>query len=82
MITKQVCVARDCGWCGTSVEVLKALNPFNPEKVLWGCPKCKEIGTLYLGCDKPGCRQPIKFGVMTLRGYSRRCAEHKTKAMR
>jgi hypothetical protein len=43
----------ECNWRGTETELLSANNPFDPEYVIVGCPKCKEINTMRAACDEP-----------------------------
>ena len=75
-MTKQACGDRRCGWTGTSDDVLKAANPFDPDDVIWGCPKCKEVNGLYLACDEPGCWELVSVGTPTPSGYRSTCHDH------
>lgn len=76
--TKQAC---DCKvpWRGTSDEVLRAPNPFDPADELWGCPKCKAVECLYLVCDEPGCWEHSTCGTPTPAGYRSTCGKHMPK---
>ena len=77
MATKQVCCNISCGWVGSSDDVFRATNPFNPKgKELWGCPKCKEVNSLVLACDEPGCCSPGVNGYSTAAGWRVTCPEH------
>ena len=37
-MTKVIC--KECGWVGTSDELLKAPNPFSVLEDIYGCPQC------------------------------------------
>lgn len=76
MTTKQTCCNSRCCWHGLSDDVLKAPNPFNPDKVIWVCPKCKGIDSLYLACDEPGCWDYATMGTHTPTGYRSTCWMH------
>ena len=75
MTTKQTCGV--CDWHGTSDEVLRAPNPFDPDEVLWGCPKCKSVDQLYLVCDEPDCWDTVSCGTPTPNGYRSTCGKHR-----
>ena len=67
---------KECGWLGTTKEVLEAPSPFKPEETLQGCPKCRESGSLEILCDEPGCRAVPCCGLPTPDGYRLVCGEH------
>jgi hypothetical protein len=76
-MTKLVCGDYRCGWHGTSDEVLKADNPFEPEYEVWGCPRCKAVDNMYNACDEPDCWDIVQCGTPTLTGYRSTCAKHR-----
>ena len=80
MTTKQRCANSHCDWCGTSDEVLKAPNPFDPINEIWGCPECKDVNSMYLVCDEPGCWEPVSCGTPTPDGYRSTCHCHAPKS--
>jgi hypothetical protein len=75
MTTKLVCDNRRCDWHGTSDQVLRAPNPFEDGEIL-GCPKCKDIRTLFAGCDEPGCTSIWTCGTPSPTGYRQTCGRH------
>ncbi|HEY0820981.1 MAG TPA: hypothetical protein VGD46_19500 [Rhizobacter sp.] len=66
------CCERTC----TDAEVLRAPNPFAPERECCACPHCKEIGELVGGCDVSGCNRPSNCGTPTPEGYRVTCDRH------
>ena len=81
MTTKQVCGMYECEWHGTSDDVLKAPNPFDEGDVLWGCPECKAVNSIYLACDEPGCWERSACGMPTDTGYRSTCGKHRPKSI-
>ncbi len=67
----------NCGWHGNSDDTLRAPNPFDPEEVIWGCPKCKTVNEIYPACDEEGCWEPTTCGTPTEAGYRTTCGKHK-----
>lgn len=76
---KQFCDNRRCGWRGTSDEVLKAPNPFDPDSTIWGCPRCKDVNVLWLACDEPDCWEMADCGTPTTSLYRNTCGKHVPK---
>jgi len=70
------CNERRCGWRGMQLEVLFAENPFNADETIAGCPKCKEINSLLVSCDEPGCWNEASCGTPTATGYRHTCGKH------
>jgi len=73
---KLVCEDQKCNWCGPEDDVLKAPNPFEPEEIVWGCPRCHEIETIVGACEVEGCCRPSTSGTPTHDGYRRTCIDH------
>lgn len=71
---KMVC--EECGWVGRENELLTAENPFRPEDMVTGCPKCKSLDTIRAGCDEPGCDEIATCGTPTEKGYRMTCGYH------
>jgi predicted aconitase len=67
-------VCEVCGSCCT--EYLQAQNPFAPDLIIVGCPKCKEVNTLFRLCDARGCRSIVTCGTPTPDGYRLTCDKH------
>jgi hypothetical protein len=76
---KQNCNSPRCGWHGTSDEVLKAQDPFDPDETLWACPECKDLFGLSLACDEPDCWDGATCGTPTKDGYRNTCGKHVPK---
>lgn len=72
--TKWVC--SECGCRCFAGDILLATNPFCAEEDIAGCPSCKDINTLRLACDHPGCWEPSSCGYPTDKGYRRTCHKH------
>jgi len=71
---KWLCSEWRCGWVGK--EYLVAPDPFNEGCKIAACPNCREIGTLVLCCDEPGCDKESTCGTNTESGYRRTCFAH------
>lgn len=65
-----------CGWIGNDTEVLTASNPFEPDEMIDGCPKCHCIDTMLTVCDEPGCTNLLTEGCPYPKGYSMKCKLH------
>ena len=50
---KAVCENRRCGWHGTMDDVLRGPDPFDPEEIVIGCPRCRGVECL-LTADAAG----------------------------
>ena len=74
MSDRLFCNERRCGWRGT--EALTAPNPFDAEDTIAGCPKCKEINSLLVACDEPGCWNEASCGTPVANGYRHTCGKH------
>lgn len=74
-----LCGEYRCNWRGTDAEVLHAPNPFDPEDEISGCPKCKEINSIYRACDEPGCWDRVSCGTTTPNGYRQTCGKHRPR---
>lgn len=61
---------------GPVKQVLRATHPFEPQEEVWGCPKCRDIGTLKSVCDAPHCTQFYTCGWPSPKGYRQTCFEH------
>ena len=42
-----------CRWEGKAEDILVAVNPFDPEEEIEGCPKCKSIDSFYNPDEEP-----------------------------
>lgn len=72
---KRLCT--ECNWKGMACEQLEADNPFDPEDVIVGCPKCFSVNTLRGVCDEEGCWEESSCGFPTFdNGYRRTCSKH------
>jgi len=76
---KLVCHELRCMWHGLDTEVLRAPNPFQQGDELWGCPVCRDVGTLMQACDEPDCWELTTCGTNTPFGYRRTCGKHRPK---
>jgi len=65
-----------CKWVGQLSECLVAASPFDVKDTLLGCPKCKDVNTLFGVCDEVGCHIVSTCGWPTSNGYRRTCGEH------
>lgn len=68
-----------CKTCNNIVAesgMLRALNPFDPEDELLGCPVCKDVNSFDPVCDEPSCTRPVDCGTPTLDGYRQTCHWH------
>jgi hypothetical protein len=69
-------ICEECGWLGQDSEMLKAPSPFDPEHTIVGCPRCREVETLVVACDEPGCSAKVTCGTPTPDGYRNTCGKH------
>jgi hypothetical protein len=72
--TRRVC--KECGWQGTTTEVLEGKSPFD-NAVLDGCPLCFAVNSMRTTCDEPDCWEPDTMGTPTPDGYRRTCWDHR-----
>ncbi len=83
MTTKRICCNWRCAWKGDVSETLTGPHPFIPGETVQGCPKCRDIDTLRVACDEPGCWEegtcgtPVKHGES--KGYRTTCGKHMPK---
>lgn len=78
MIEQMICSG--CGWHGTWSDVLQSPNPFDPDDMLTGCPKCRQVESLGAACFAEGCGREATCGTPTQDGYKWSCAEHRPDA--
>ena len=80
--SKRLCTV--CRWRGHSSELLtvdahgnRAVNPFDPEDKVNGCPVCRSIDCCIAGvCDIDDCWEPATCGTPTPTGYTTTCGKH------
>ena len=79
------CICRECGWKGTEDKLLSALNPFDTEDTILGCPDCKSIESCVRACDvyncwaEACCGYPVDDKVAVTRKYMTTCGKHYKK---
>jgi hypothetical protein len=69
---------QSCGWTGPRKSLLVAVNPFDAEDRIFGCPECKQCtdGFDQL-CYIEGCTKTVCCGFpTTAHGYLFTCHEH------
>ena len=69
MMSKLIC--EECDWHGQDEDMLTAINPFDKDDTIIGCPKCFAINTLLPACDVPECWQVVSCGTPTPGGYKK-----------
>jgi phage FluMu protein Com len=74
-MSKWMC--EECDWCGQESDLLRASNPFASNDNVVGCPHCKEINSMTMACDEPGCWRQVSCGTPTPGGYRNTCGKHK-----
>ena len=57
-------------------EILSDYHPFDPLKIVNGCPKCKEINSLKHMCSVADCDKIGSWGKDTGESYNYFCLEH------
>lgn len=70
------CKCLECDWLGPDTEVLVAVNPFDAEDQISGCPQCKSVETLRVACDVPGCDELASCGWNDATGRRTTCGQH------
>jgi hypothetical protein len=75
-----------CDTCGAEFlqpELLQAVNPFDAEDSVFGCPKCNHCNEGFtVLCDESGCKKDASCGFPTgdnddeFGGYRRTCGDH------
>ena len=76
MIDKDKVLCAECNWRGHLKDVLTALNPFDLEDEIVGCPRCKSVNSISGVCDEMGCEEIDTCGFPTPEGYRRTCGKH------
>lgn len=79
MVEQDKIVCKECGWKGTTEEVLEGKHPFLDGYKVYGCPQCKEVEPFRCACDKEGCWNEDTCGTPTRNGYRRTCHVHVPK---
>lgn len=76
--TKWVC--EECG--GFVTEHLTAVNPFDPDDEIVGCPLCKSVSSLRQACQIGACNKPASGGYPRGHGfrYVWTCYHHRPAA--
>ena len=69
-------LCEDCEWCGDIKEMLSAVNPFNEDALVQGCPNCKEVIIPYSACSIDGCSERACNDKPTNDGYMMFCYRH------
>jgi hypothetical protein len=68
---------KQCDWQGMSDDLLTAINPFDPEDIITGCPDCKCIDDARIACDEPDCWRDASCWTPTTDGYRQTCSKHR-----
>lgn len=62
----------NCDYVGD--EMLTAINPFDPQDIVRGCPQCASVNQFVLLCDEDGCHNQSNCGWPDRSGnYRRTC---------
>jgi uncharacterized protein YbaR (Trm112 family) len=76
-IEKGKLFCEECNAFFTVEDILRAESPFDPQRMLGACPKCKEIERYVSLCDEPGCYQQVSGGHPDpVHGYRNTCFDH------
>ena len=76
-------ICKDCGSIISESGVLRAVNPFNPEDELTGCPTCKAADQFRLACAAVGCCSVVSMGMPHEDGvYRATCSNHGPECLR
>ena len=67
---------RECDRIFSESEILVAVNPFDCDQAINGCPMCKSVDCFELICDEPNCTRTAGCGFPTDNGYRHTCYEH------
>lgn len=77
-MTPTRCVCEKCSWRGLRTDLLRAPNPFAPERTIIGCPQCKTVGKLRATCIEEGCFERAVFGEFAPKvGWRTHCVLHR-----
>lgn len=68
---------QECGVAFAAAERLMAVNPFDAEEQIFGCPSCKSVDCFAAVCDEPGCTLEVSCGTPTPNGYRSTCSKHR-----
>jgi len=71
-----------CKKISAGLELLQAVNPFDPTDAITGCPHCKQIDNFDAVCDEPGCDETVCGGWPSEAGYRLTCSKHWNKKVR
>jgi hypothetical protein len=77
---KMRCEDRRCDWCGHGIDIFNmpvAPHPFISGHSVTGCPGCREIDTMRIVCDEPGCWEFVTCGTPEGDDYRRTCDKHR-----
>ena len=74
MTMKWCCM--ECGWRGTTEEIIRFPDPEANDNEWQICPKCRAAEQFTNMCDEPGCNKPASGGWFSPEGYRRTCFEH------
>lgn len=66
----------ECELVLSDEQRLTAPNPFDSTEVIFGCPRCKNIGAFSRLCDMDGCESKVSCGFPTPDGYRHTCGTH------
>ena len=76
-------ICAECGSVTSESAVLRAVNPFNPEYALLGCPNCKAVDQFRVACTAIGCRSAVTMGMPHEDGvYRSTCSKHGPEFLR
>lgn len=67
----------ECDYVCDESELLSAPNPFIPDDIITGCPRCKLAEVMQGACDEPGCNDFATCGTLTNDNeYRVTCGKH------
>ena len=69
-------ICEECNWRGQQDQLLTAINPFDSDDDINGCPQCKSINTALFACEETDCWEPVTCGFPTAVGYRQTCGRH------
>lgn len=72
---------RECDDVFQHDAILTAINPFDPESTVVGCPTCKSVDSFVRACDWKDCEREATSGTPLADGsYTSRCWDHRPSA--
>ena len=75
------CACEKCPWKGFRSDLLRAPNPFAPERAIIACPRCKTVNKLRRTCIEDGCWERAVFGEFAPKvGWRTHCVVHRPSA--